>query len=133
MYPKKSGDGGAAAGFFLSPAYRMSSLKKVYVAANAVDAHMLEGLLEQEGIRAVVRGDDFVPLQGGGLFSMEIRPSVWVFNDEHLPRAYELVDDFSRRPVLSDRAPTTWTCGCGERIEEQFTECWSCGRPRSGG
>ena len=108
----------------------MSTLKKVYVAANAVDAHMLEGLLEQEGIQAVVRGDDFVPLQGGTLFKMEIRPSVWVFADEHLPRARELADDFGRRSTPSDRPLATWICRCGETIEEQFTECWSCGRPK---
>ncbi len=110
----------------------MSDLKKLYVAANAVDAHMLEGLLELEGIQAIVRGDDFVPLQGGTLFKMEIRPSVWVFDDEHLPRARELADDFGRRPTPSDRPPATWTGRCGKTIEEQFTECWSCRslRPR---
>ncbi len=111
----------------------MSDLKKLYVAANAVDAHMLEGLLEREGIAAVVRGDDFVPLQGGTLFGMEIRPSGWVFNDEHLSRARELAHGFGRRPLPSDRPPATWTCRCGETIEEQFTECWSCRRPRPGG
>ena len=108
----------------------MSSLKKVYVAANTVDAHMLETLLEQEGIRAVVRGDGFVPLQGGTLFRMEIRPSVWVLDDERLRRARALAADFGRRPTPSDRPPATWTCRCGEPVEEQFTECWSCGWPR---
>ena len=111
----------------------MSALKKVYVAANSVDARMLQGLLEQEGIRAVVRGDDFVPLQGGNLFKMEIRPSVWVFDDERLPRARELADDFGRRPSPSDRPLAIWTCRCGEASEEQFTECWSCGRSRPKG
>ena len=111
----------------------MTSLKKIYVAAHAVDAHMLEGLLEQEGIQAVVRGDDFVPLQGGNLFEMEVRPSVWVFDDEHLLRARELADDFGHRLTPRDRPPATWTCRCGEMIEEQFTECWSCGRSRSRG
>ena len=111
----------------------MSALKKIYVAANAVDAHMLKGLLEQEEIPAVVRGDDFVPFQGGNLFEMETRPSVWVFDDEQLPRARALADDFGRRPPPSDRPPVTWTCRCGERIEEQFAGCWSCGRPKPDG
>ena len=109
----------------------MSSLKKLYLAANAVDGHMLKGLLEQEGIQAVVRGDDFVPLQGGTLFKMETRPSVWVLDDEHLPRARELADDFGRRSTPSEGSPATWTCRCGETIEEQFTECWSCRSPRA--
>ena len=91
---------------------------------------MLKGLLDQEGIEAVVRGDDFVPFQGGTLFKMEIRPSVWVLDNERFPRARELADDFQRRPTPSDRPSPTWACRCGETSEEQFTECWSCGRPR---
>ena len=106
----------------------MSALTKLYVAANGVDAHMLEALLKQEGIQAVVRGDDSVPLQGGNLFKMEIRPSVWVLDDERLPRARALADDFGRGPSSASGPPVTWDCRCGEQIEEQFTECWSCGR-----
>ena len=109
----------------------MSSLTKVYVAANAIDGHMLKGLLEQEGIQAIVRGDDVFPLQGGMLFKMETRPSVWVLNDERLARARELAGDFGRRTAWSEGPPATWTCCCGETIEAQFTECWSCRRVRA--
>ena len=108
----------------------MSTLKRLYMAANAVEAHMLKDLLAQEAIEAVVRGDDFVPLQGGGLFRMETRPSVWVFDDERLARARELAAEFGSRPRPADRPPATWRCRCGETIEVQFTECWSCGRAR---
>ena len=83
----------------------MSTLKQIYVAANAVDAHMLRDLLAQEAIEAVVRGDDFVPLQGGSLFRMETRPSVWVLDDERLPRARELAAEFGSGPAAR---PETW-------------------------
>ena len=106
----------------------MSDLKRIYVAANAVEAHMLKDLLGQEHIEAVVRGDDFVPLQGGSLFRMEIRPSVWVLDDERLPRARELAVEFGSGPA--ERGPGTWRCRCGETVEAQFSECWSCGRAR---
>ena len=108
----------------------MSSLKKIYTAVHAIDAHMLEGLLAQEGIVAVVRGDDFVPLQGGNLFNMEVRPSVRVFDDARLDRAQELADEFWRRPTPSDHPRETWACHCGESIEVQFSECWNCGHQR---
>ena len=108
----------------------MSSLTKLYVAANAVDAHMLKQLLEQEGIGAVVRGDDFVPLQGGNLFRMETRPSVWVFDDDRLVRATELAQEFGRRPLSTGQVTPVWACSCGETVEEQFTECWHCGRSK---
>jgi hypothetical protein len=108
----------------------MSSLKKIYTAVHAIDAHMLKGLFAQEGIVAVVRGDDFVPLQGGNLFNMEVRPSVWVFDDARLDRAQELADEFWRRPTPSDHPRETWACHCGESIEVQFSECWNCGHQR---
>jgi len=111
----------------------MSSLTKLYVAANAVDAHMLKQLLEQEGIAAVVRGDNFVPLQGGNLFKMETRPSVWVFDDERLHRARELAGEYGRGSPQSDCMTTGWVCRCGEAIEEQFTECWNCGSSKPSG
>ena len=112
----------------------MSDLKKVYVARGPGDAHVLRGLLESEGVRVVVRGDDFVPLQGGGLFHVETRPSVWVLDDEHFQRAREIADDYARR---SGEAPEvsaeTWTCpSCGEHVEAQFTACWMCGNERDG-
>jgi len=105
-----------------------TALKKIYVAANAVDAHMLKGLLEQEGISALVRGDDMVPLQGGSLLRMETRPSVWVFDDHRASRAQELADEFTRRSVADEQSVGSWTCRCGEAIEAQFSECWNCGR-----
>jgi hypothetical protein len=109
----------------------MSDLAKIYTAANGIDAHMLKALLEQEGISAVVRGDDVVPLQGGTLFRMEVRPSVWVFDDERLDRAQALADEYRRGapPAASD--DVTWDCPCGESVEAQFSECWSCGRSRA--
>lgn len=112
----------------------MPGLAKIYIAANGIDAHLLRALLEQEGIPAVVRGDDAVPLQGGTLFTMEVRPSVWVFDDERCDRARALADDYGRRakstaPVSG--AEAGWACRCGEVVEGQFSECWNCGRART--
>lgn len=112
----------------------VTGLAKIYTAANGVDAHMLKALLAQEGIPAVVRGDDVVPLQGGTLFTMEVRPSVWVFDDDRRDRAQALADDYSRRAEPSGSvggADAGWPCSCGETIETQFSECWNCGRLRA--
>ena len=109
----------------------MSGLAKIYTAANGMDAHMLKALLEQEGISAVVRGDDVVPLQGGALFRMEVRPSVWVFDDDRRDRAQALADEYGRGAAPSSSDDVTWDCPCGESVEAQFSECWSCGRSRA--
>jgi len=108
----------------------MSDLARIYTAANGIDAYMLKALLEQEGISAVVRGDDMVPLQGGTLFRMEVRPSVWVFDDDRRDRAQALADEYRCGPAPSSSEDMTWDCPCGESVEAQFSECWSCGRSR---
>ena len=109
----------------------MSDLKKIYTARGPGDAHVLHGLLQAAGIASVIRGDDFVPLQGGGLFHMETRPSIWVLDDEHYGDALEIAAEYAAgEPVGS--AADTWRCrSCGETVEGQFTECWSCGKARS--
>ena len=75
----------------------MSELKKIYVAVGPGDAYVLRGLLEAEGISAIVRGDDMVPFQGGSLFEIETRPSVWVLgNDRELyARALTIAADYT--------------------------------------
>ena len=110
----------------------MSDIKKVYVARGPGDAHILRGLLESEGIQVVVRGDDFMPLQGGGLFHLETRPSVWVLEDECFPLALEIARDYeSRTGEAADPSPGSWTCrSCGEQVETQFGDCWKCGAAR---
>ena len=107
----------------------MSELKKIYVAHGRGDAHIVRGLLETVGIQSVIRGDDFVPFQGGGLLNMEVRTSVWVLHDENFSRAVEIVEEYVRR--TKEDVPSsgqTWTCHeCGEAVEQQFTQCWKCG------
>lgn len=113
----------------------MGDLKKIYQAAGPGDAHILRGLLQVEGIDAVIRGDDMVPLQGGSLFHIETRPSVWVLDDDagRYVRAVEIADEYAARtqaPAEKEGAGG-WRCrSCGETIEEQFTACWSCGAER---
>lgn len=116
----------------------MSDLKKVYVARGPGDAYVLRGLLESEGIDAVIRGDDFVPLQGGGLFHVETRPSVWVLDDHRIARVREIVAAYANgsgpaEASTGESAPGTWICpSCTERVERQFTACWNCGGDRPG-
>ena len=108
----------------------MAELRKVYVADGSGDAHLLRGLLEVEGIPAVVRGDGMVPLQGGNLFKIETRPSVWVLDDEsdQYVRAVAIVEEYAAKKRTDTTAGDLWRCRlCGETVEAQFTDCWNCG------
>jgi hypothetical protein len=117
----------------------MSDLKKVYVARGLGDAHVLCGILESNDIRAVLRGDEFMPLQGVGLFCPETRPSVWVLEDEDFPQAFKIAREYSgcsrqeRQSASQDeeKSEEVWVClSCGEEIEKQFSDCWKCGSGR---
>lgn len=113
----------------------MADLRKIYDADGPGDAHVLRGLLEAQGIDAVIRGDDMVPLQGGSLSWVEMVTSVWVLDDDpdRFARAVAIADEYAAR---RDEPPAAegsggWRCrSCGETVEEQFTACWSCGAER---
>ncbi len=110
----------------------MSDLKKIYVARGPGDAQVLRSLLESVGVSCVIRGDDFVPFQGGDLMHLETRSSVWVLDDDTYAQALEVVEEYTRR--TGEDAPSaveTWRCSrCDEEVEAQFTECWNCGTER---
>ena len=112
----------------------MANLKKLYTAQGIGDAHVMRGLLESAGINAVIRGDGVVPLQGGNLMlNIEVRPSVWVLEDDKYSQARDIVADYVTRQGENPGEPvSTWNCSrCGESVEQQFSECWNCGTNRS--
>lgn len=106
-------------------------MKKLYTARDEMEAHSIRNLLEREGIRATVLGEHLATARGELPLTQDTLPSVWV-NDEDCPQALRLLnarDD----PAASanEPPPAPWTCGkCGERIEGQFSNCWSCTAPR---
>lgn len=103
---------------------------KVFTAQNHAEAHLMRGLLEAEGIPAEVQGEALSALDGG-LAVLGFRPTVWIPEENDLPRATELVEHFSRRQPSFLHPGSPWHCPqCEERHEAQFTECWHCGTSR---
>ncbi len=105
-----------------------------------MDAHFLRGLLEQEGIAAVVQGEALEGAWGNLPVSARSMPSVWV-NEEDVARAEPVVAEYvehekehARLPQSTQDTPrATWKCPkCGEDVEEQFDECWNCGSEKPG-
>jgi hypothetical protein len=102
-------------------------LIQAYVARNLMQAHLIKGFLDSEGIFAVVRGEHLVALQGEIPITMDTLPSVWV-PEEDRARARELIE----RALKQEQPSDDWVCiECGESIEGQFTECWRCGAARA--
>lgn len=101
-------------------------MTEIYRAADPAQAHLLRGLLEAEGIEAVVVGEFGFNVRGEAPMTTETLPRVCVVNPEDAARARALVVSFDRRDPAA--AAPAWTCpGCGEHLEAQFGECWKCG------
>lgn len=98
-------------------------MKKIYLADNPVDAHLIKGLLTAKGFPAWVSGDD-----------VAVNDSlVWVANDVPDDIAQEIIAVFfaAKQPQAASNA--AWRCAaCGESLDGQFMVCWQCGTERSG-
>ena len=104
-------------------------MKRVYIARDPTDAHLLKGLLQGEKIEAEVHGEHSYEI-GGNNPNYNTCPSVWVMNDSDYDRAMELVSIYQRDEQSIPEESGIWRCRCGEENENQFTECWSCGKTR---
>jgi hypothetical protein len=114
-------------------------MKHVYTGRDEMDANFVKGLLEQEGIEAVVQGQTLEATWGTLPLSAESLPSVWVTNDADEVRAAPIVERYRQVDLANANEPRdvdrptqpAWTCPrCGEKLEEQFVQCWKCGTNR---
>jgi hypothetical protein len=105
------------------------TMKQVYMAKDAPDAELVKDMLEDEGIPAVVFGED---LQRVLTWATPVMlPTVWVLDGTDNDRATELVTQFQAEAREEPETKDTWRCAkCGEDIEPQFAECWNCGAAR---
>ena len=102
-------------------------MKLVHTARHPTEAHLIKGMLEAEGIRAEVKGDQLY----GAFGELPVLPTVWIFDDALAAYADRIVIDFLRGTAARRYGHERWTCAnCGEALEGQFTECWKCGAGR---
>jgi hypothetical protein len=106
-------------------------MKRIYIARNPVDAHLLKGVLEGDGVRTTVQGEFLWSARGEVPITGETSPSVWVVDDTDYERALETVKELQSSEGISDIQNEEWKCeNCDEINEGQFTECWHCGTSR---
>lgn len=98
-------------------------MRRVYTAADLPEAHIVLGLLRQQGIAARV----FNEHARGGLGELpfgETCPEVWIEDDADFERALAAVRAYEagRPPAASRRC-----AHCGEESPADFDVCWNCG------
>ena len=105
-------------------------MKLVHTARHPTEAHLIKGMLEAEGIRAEVKGDQLY----GAFGELPVLPTVWIFDAALAAYADRIVIEFLRGTAAHRYGHERWTCAkCGETLEGQFTECWKCGASRAPG
>lgn len=108
-------------------------MTQVFVAQHPTEAHLVQGLLEANGIVAEVHGESLFGARGEAPATPDTLPTVWVLDDGEASRAKAVLAEFGTRDDSGTSRGAAWACPvCGERIEFQFTECWHCGAGRPG-
>jgi hypothetical protein len=99
-------------------------LKRIYsddVLANLENYH---NILKLNGIESTIK-NEYLNLGIGG---MGCCPELWVAECD-VQRALEIIENTD---LETPESQGTWVCfNCKEEIEGQFSECWSCGKPRN--
>jgi hypothetical protein len=107
-----------------------ADMRQIYVAKDPLDAHLLKSLLGAQGIRAQVRDEALWGARGEAPLSPGTCPTVWIEDDRDHAAAAKIVQGYPGTGAGA-AAGSSWSCsGCGEQLEPQFSECWSCGEAR---
>jgi hypothetical protein len=106
-------------------------MKQVHAARHAVEAHLVKGFLLSHGISAEIRGEFLT--SGWGELPVDVC-SVWVTDDTQFEAANDLLVAFLSGSFARMFGGESWNCPqCREKLEGQFTHCWSCGAARPAG
>jgi hypothetical protein len=105
-------------------------MKLIYSARDSMDAEFVKGILDEQGIEAVIQGAALSNVLGTMATNLDATPEIWV-RDEDEQRGLAAVADFKSGSPPAASTSGVWKCPqCGEQIEGQFTECWNCGESK---
>ena len=86
----------------------------------------LRNALEAQGIGCLLR-NEYLLGGAGDLPPNECWPELWITDERDLEPARRLLEALTAPPEPAG----DWRCpACGERLEGQFSHCWSCGAER---
>lgn len=108
-------------------------MKRIFTDPSVVPCDILKGVLEGNGIPAIIRNErgsagagagDPVPFMPSLAFAW---PEVWV-PDKDEETALAIVNDMKKEGSPSQEA---WKCSrCGEVVDPELDVCWKCETPR---
>ena len=99
--------------------------KEIYSAANATEAHLIKGLLEQESIETRLSGEN-LSIATGGLPTDVMQVEILV-NEDKFTLAMEIISNYEQTLKLPAQDGMSWECDkCSSVNPETFGICWSC-------
>lgn len=72
-------------------------MKRVFTSPTVTEAHLVRGVLANEGIDAIIRNEHVSGL-AGEIPAFEAWPEVWVLNDADASRAETVIAEYLGRP-----------------------------------
>ena len=98
-------------------------VKKIYAAANLVEAQLLKDLLQQAGIVTHLFNQNAQSGLGEIPFT-HAYPEIWLVDERDEPRAARVLKEYEQVPLDKD---TVYCSKCRERNPDNFALCWNCG------
>ena len=99
--------------------------KKIYLAANATEAHLIQGLLERESIETNLSGEGLSTAWGA--LPTDVNQVEILVDEEKYAEAVEIISNYEevlRQPALDGQS---WECEeCNKVNPDTFEICWSC-------
>jgi len=100
-------------------------IKTLYTAANAPEAHLIKGLLEQSGIGVSLAGESLT-IGIGGLPIDAAQVEVKV-NEDQFEEALKIIKDYENKMLGDVEESTQWECkNCSKMNPVSFGICWNC-------
>ena len=100
-------------------------IKTLYTAANAPEAHLIKGLLEQSGIEVSLSGESLT-IGIGGLPIDAAQVEVKV-NEDQFEEAVKIVKDYENKILVDVEESPQWECkNCSKMNPTSFGICWNC-------
>lgn len=100
-------------------------MKRVFTSQNFSMVELHRGVLEENGIRTLVR-NQYASMASGRIPVQDARPELWIVNDGDLAHAQSIISQ-----GVSNGSSGPWRCrACGEESEGTFISCWNCGKER---
>jgi hypothetical protein len=100
---------------------------RLYRAGSVPEAHLLCGMLQAEGIHALVK-NELLAGAIGELPMMSTLPEVWLVHASDEPMARRVLDGYRAR-ASSKLGPDVACAACAAENPPNFELCWKCRKP----